>query len=524
MDFDRALSPAYDIPPHPGVVDFLLQHGEDPERLYDRFVWEMRRGLEPEKALAQAQFAAALSDTPPTVLDGLQAIHHEVTRRPLLVRAGENRALDESVTVVNLHDRDLWVSESELLAAGEHTGGRPLTVLLDDGDTAARVTPDNRVLWTLPFPGDADDAWHALNRAVGGDDTLPGILAALASHRYPVLDHAELPSEHRVRADRLRRLLVDITPHYSYWTETDQVELEEDQVEEALGLVDDVLFRYLEQPRVVLAGRALDNFRPYTDWEQRGPRAVRALIAAVTGDDRHLSSLLAAEQTLRVGTLAFSGDPNRTGGDLLHATVPAAPCSIVLREHVLQQCVLLPGLPHPGADLPVPHRDLGVYSTVATADDLRDLARALVYLELAPVVADDRHAYFQGRSLDITLEGTPTNPAFHLFVGALAAADVEGAERREAIERGVTAAVGRALFQGLARDVYESTIAAVHVGSLTMADVEMVVLPASDEEEYVNYAQHRRLPEYLDSAKRYFDEFDVKLMLRPPLSAGTGMR
>lgn len=528
MDLEQQLSNQGNPPPSKAVREFLAAHGIESveDGLWERLVWELKRNVPPDEALQRARFALAIQEAPaPSVEKGIARIRRLIGRDVITLKPGQHISPypEIDVVVVNLSSNRVYVAAGELrFAHKEIVAGRPLTVVVDDQQQAeARVDEDQgRVIWTVPAQSQEDNPWLTLTDCLGIDmeEAEEVAVEVLGDLRYPVSIRDDLPHEHRIRAERARALLSKLLTYYAYGPDLERlVQVGEEEAEEVITALDHVFNRYTERPRMVITCRNLVDFSPAEEWRV-GTRRLRELINMVTGDDQHLASALASAEALQLGALSFTGDPDCAGDDLLSTTLPVATCSVILSPHVLERCLFLTGLPHPTADLPVPQRQHGFYSTIATIHELHDMLRTRFYFELSPAIREHSRRYFQGRSIEVGFADDSQNPAFHALGTAVYSyirqdGSKHGAKR---FQETLRVAAGRALYQCLAEDIEKDCVAVVHLGKLQLSDVEKVVVTLNQQE----FEQYQRggLPPHLLQARQSLQLHGIQLSLRPPVS------
>ena len=522
--YENQLARSDELPPTPEVMSLLSQQsdGDTETALYERFRWEIQRDKQPKQALDLARFALSYAPIEqPDLKESIAALNERIHRSPQQLEAGQHLPLDEQLQVVNLSEKPVQISSSEILLAKEQLSpDKALTVVIDDHETSARQN-DKQLVWNLA--SQADDSlqgWSALWAASGGKGQLPAWIEALSNGRHPV-DINALPSEHQVRAQRTREFVSEMLLNYAYGPAGDQLEqLEEEEVIWVLDQIDHFFDHYTQSPRLALNCLSLDDFSPAIPWQQHGPAATAALIASVTGDDPLLVNVLQAAGRLRIGNLAFTGDPDNNGDDLLSAVLPPQACSAVLRPEVLPRTLFFAGMPYPGADLPVPQRRHGAYNTLAFGDEVCQMLRTRSYLGLTPAAADSVQDYFQGRAQEIRLEETTGNPAFQALVTAVMIRRRQG-EGNPMVRAAVRVAAAHSVYVGLSRDPSKEAIGGVHLGALELSDIEQVIVPLADGDEWRQYHKSGKLPSRLRSQAKFLHGFDIQLRGRAPVGHGS---
>ena len=522
--YEQQLSRSDEMPPVPGILSYLHEHvnPEEGRHLYERFLWELRREKEPRAALDSARFALAYAGaTPPLTASALSELSDRIRRNPLKLSAGQNLQVAEGLKVVNLSDSQVEVSGHELLMAkSQVAAGGDLVVVIDESQPKANASKA-QVVWEIPLQAeDSRASWEALMSLSSGSAQMPEWIEASTNSRHLVA-LGQLPSEHQVRAFRTRDFVKEVLMEHAYGPSSEQMtELDEDEVGWVLDQIDFFFDHYTSSPRLALSCRSLDDFSPLADWQQHGPAATAALIASVTGDDPLLVSALRSADRMRIGTLAFTGDPDNNGDDLLSAVLPPQECSVVLRPEVLAQTLFLSGTPHPGADLPVPQRRHGFYNTLAVGKDVREMLKTRAYLGLTPADNDSVRDYFQGRSQEIQLEETTANPAFQALVTAVMVRRRQG-EDNPMVKAALRVAAAHSIYVSLIREPSQDAIGGVHLGALGLSDVEQVVIPLADGDEWRDYHRSGNLPGRLRKSQSYLQSFDIKLRGRAPAGHGS---
>lgn len=508
----------------PGVMSYLSEQvtAEEGEHLYERFLWELRREREPRQALDLARFAMAYGpNETPELSQALDALKSKIAREPRLLDPGQHLALSPGLEVVNLSDRSVAISGAELLLAKEQALlGGGLTVVVDDHPASAK-SAEGQTIWNLPVSAeDAEDSWRSLLKATKGAGPLPTWVEAVSNHRH-LVGEGSLPSEHLVRALRTRDFVKEVLLEHAYGPSTEQMaQLTDDEVEWVIEQLDFFFEHYTHDPRLALSCKGLDDFSPLTDWQQHGPSATAALLASVTGDDGMLTGALKAADRMRIGSLAFTGDPDSNGDDLLSAVLPPQECAVVLKPEVLDHTLFFAGMPHPGADLPVPQRRHGFYNTLAIGGEVRDMLRTRAYLGMTPASPDSVRDYFQGRSQEIQLEETTANPAFQALVTAVMIRRRQG-EDNPMVRAALRVAAAHSIYVGLSRDPSQDALGGVHLGALGLGDIEQVVVPLLDSDEWRRYHHSGQLPSRLKRAEDFLGEFGIRLRGRAPVGHGS---
>lgn len=522
--FSHQLARGDELPHVAGLYNYLLENvgEEEAVRLYQRFMWEMRRDGEPRQALQAARFANSYSPSRDTDLQqSLQELHRAVQREPLMLEPGQHQEISLGLTALNLWDRPVWTSAHELsLASDQLAGERKLTVVFDDADASARSL-DDQVVWNIPVDDpSAYDSWQSLWSAVGRGESPEWVDAY--SYFRSLASPTVLIDEHMVRAKRTRELVQDILMAHSYGPSPEEISsLEEEELAWAFEQIDSFFEHYTQEPRLALACHSLKDFSPLADWQQHGPDGQRALIASVTGDNPLLGDVLAAADRLRIGSLAFTGDPDDNGDDLLSAVLPAQECTVVLKPHVLDRTVFLSGVPHPGAELPVPSSRFGFYNTVAVGStQVLAMLRTRAYLCLLPASEQSIRDYFQGRSQELEMEEATANPAFQALVTAAMVRRNQG-EDNPMVKAALRVAAAHAIYVGLNRDPLQDPIAGIHLGALDLEDVEQIVVSVRTAEEWQEYHRTGNLPRWLRTPSRFFEEHGIRLRARSHLGHGS---
>lgn len=521
--YEQQLARSDELPPVPGVLSYLHEQvaPEEGQQLYERFLWELRREREPRQALDLARFALAYSPAePPELSEAIDALRDRISRGPRFLDKGDNCEVAKGLKVVNLTDHDITVASSELQMAKDYLpSGLNLTVVVDDDPPSAKDS-DGHVIWNIPSGAeDSRASWEAFIRATGGRST-PAWVDAVSNYRHLVTSGG-LPDEHAVRAARTRDFVSEVLLEHSYGPSSQEMtQLTDDEVSWVLSQLDFFFDHYTMAPRLALSCRGLDDFSPLADWQQHGPAATSALIASVTGDDPLLVAAMRSADRLRLGTLAFTGDPDNNGDDLLSAVLPPQECAVVLRPETLERTLFFTGAPHPGADLPVPQRKHGFYNTMAVGAGVKEMLRTRAYLGLTPTSAESVRDYFQGRSQEITLEETTANPAFQALVTAVMIRRRQG-EDNPMVRAALRVAAAHSVYVGLSRDPMNDAVGGVHLGALALGDIEQVVVPMYDGEEWRRYHTTGELPSRLRYAEEYLGGFDIRLRGRAPVGHGS---
>lgn len=525
--YDDQLARADELAPLPSVVAHLFERvpADEAVELYDRFMWEVRRDRSPTDALQTARFADTLrSREQLTVAESLAALTAQIRRTPRLLDAGEHAVIGDhgQLTVLNMTDQAVSVSERELIMAADHAAGpRKLTVVIDDQPPSAKVTAE-QVIWHLPrHVEQAEDAWRPLMSACGHDGDLPHWVLALCSHRVQVTDAAMLPTELQARAHHIRRMLVRLLTDHVFGPEPGRtIKLEEDEVLWALGQIEARISELFEQPRLVLGCRSVQDLTPPEDWLGHGPASTRAMLTAITGDDPYVTAALRSADRLRIGQLHFTGDPEHHGDDLLSASLGDANCWAVLRPATLAQTMFFAGPLHPAVTLPVP-RQYGTYSSVAVGEDVRDLALVRALLGLCLATPRSAREYFQGVSSQMELRGDQPSRAFQALIAACAARREHGDDHDD-VTRPLTHAALSAAFNGLDADDPLAGMGGVHLGALSLADVEQVVLGVEDPVAFFAFKRQGVVPDYLRPVFDHFAAHDIRVRLRSPRTPAGG--
>lgn len=522
--YEQQLARSDELPPVPGVMSYLNEQvtAEEGEHLYERFLWELRREREPRQALDLARFAMAYGPSSPPDLDAaISALRSRIGREPSGLDPGASISLRDNLNIVNLSSRPITFSGSEAcLAQDQLLHGKPLTLVVDEHAPSAKQS-ERQTIWNVPVQAESGEAaWEALFRSVKGRKSSPAWLEAASNHRHLVAV-GDLPGEHQVRAQRTRDFVCEVLLDHAYGPSTEQMtQLDDDEVEWVVSQLDFFFEHYTQMPRLALSCRGLDDFSPLADWQQHGPAATSALIASVTGDDALLIDALRAAERMRIGSLAFTGDPDGNGDDLLSAVLPPQECAVVLRPETLNHTLFFSGVPHPGADLPVPQRRHGFYNTLAIGEEVREMLRTRAYLGLTPASPDSVRDYFQGRSQEIQLEETTANPAFQALVTAVMIRRRQG-EDNPMVRAALRVAAAHSIYVGLSRDPVHDAIGGLHLGGLGLYDIEQVVVPLIDDDEWRRYHHSGKLPSRLRHAEDYLQGFNIRLRGRAPVGHGS---
>lgn len=524
--FEQQLARADELPRVPGLVAYIRENeGTDQvSRLYERFMWEMRREKEPRKALQTAKIALSYSPSEsPDTRQAIEEISRAIHRAPLLLRPRESIELGEGLQVVNLWEQEIWIAESDLLFCKSHfSPDHSLIVVCDDQRPGARIAKE-QTIWNVPvIPGsdynDEDAVARLWEQHHKGQ--LPERIGGWADHRRLVSPDG-LDGEHQIRAAKTRDMVQAILLSHSYGPSPEELSsIEPDEMEWAMGQIDLFFEHYTGEPRLALACRSLKDFSPLADWQQHGPQGQTALLEAVTGNNPLISEALHSVDRMRMGSLAFTGDPDHNGDDLLSAVLPSQDCTVVLRPETLERTVFFTGMPHPGAELPVPDIDNGLYNTVAVGRGVTDLLRTRTYICLTPATEDSIRDYFQGKTDELELEDATANPAFQALITAIMVRRKQG-EDNPMVKSALRVAAAHAIYVGLNSDPSRDPMGGVHLGGLTLDDVEQIVVSVRNEDEWETYHRSGILPNWLLPAKKFFDSKDIRLRARSPIGHGS---
>lgn len=523
--YEQQLARSDELPLEADVMSYLQQQATSAEgqHLYQRFLWELRREREPRQALDMARFAVAYgpSETP-RLSDALQKLKVRVGREPHAIQSGSSLELAGRLKLVNLSGRRVEIAGSEIRLAGEQLTkpDQQLTIVIDDHLPSARYN-GQQLIWNIPVQAeDSRLSWLALVQAVNKQGQLPAWTDAISNNRH-LVSTASLPSEHAVRAERTRSFVAEVLLDHSYGPSSEEMtQLDEEEVAWVLLQLDHFFEHYTSHPRLALSCRSLQDFSPLADWQQPGPEATKALIASVTGDDPSLIAALSSVDRMRIGTLAFTGDPDNNGDDLLSAVLPPQDCAVVLRPEALESTLFLTGIPHPSADLPVPQRRHGFYNTLAVGSQVTEMLLTRAYLGLTPASAESVRDYFQGRAQEIALEESTSNPAFQALVTAVMIRRQQG-EDNPMVRAALRVAAAHSIYVGLARDPMRDAIGGIHLGGLDLSSVEQVVVPLIDGDEWRHYHKSGKLPNRLNKTQSYLSSFDINLRGRAPVGHGS---
>jgi len=521
--FEQQLARSDELPRVPGLVAYIRENEGDSEvpRLYERFMWEMRREKEPRQALQAAKFA--LSYTPSkekSLQEALDDITNAVHRMPLNLNAGEHRNIAEGLEIVNLWDHSIWISQNEIsLCKQQIAGAKQLIVVCDDTEASARLA-DQKMIWNVPvFDESSETSFTELWRLQNKGD-LPDWALAYSSFRH-LADSEQLPSEHQVRSMIARETVQEILLSHSYGPSPEELSaIEPDEMEWAMEQIDLFFDHYTAEPRLALSCHSLKDFSPLADWQQHGPQGQRALIEAVTGNNTLVSEALHSVDRIRIGSLAFTGDPDNNGDDLLSAVLPAQDCTVVLKPETLHQTLFLTGLPYPAAELPVPSSEHGMYNTMAVGREVTEMLKARAYLCLTPATEESIRDYFQGRSDELELEDATGNPAFQALITAVMIRRKQG-EDNPMVKAALRVAAAHAIYVGLNSDTLRDPIGGIHLGPLILDDVEQVVVPVRNEHEWEEYHRTGQVPEWLNSAQKFFSSKGIRLRARSHIGHGS---
>jgi len=512
-----------ELPAIPAVVKQLHGLGVQPEEaadLYPRFVWELRRDASPQDALANARFArlAVSSDEP------LSRLRRRINRGVITLGDGAHLTLaeDPRVSLLNLSGGPLDIPALELITARQQLcADRDLIVVFDDHAPSAQAG-DAQLTWNISISDqtDGEENWRALSAAVNVSE-LPELIVAHTTHRRLHAPAGQLPSELAVRALRARALAKTFLTDYAYGTsEGRMMRLEATEADWALDRFDHHYARYTEHPRLVLPCLNLNRLQPAVDWHAQGPESIRALLGAVTGDDPLLSGVLRGYDQMQLGALAFTGDADSIGDDLLSGILPQDGCFAVLRPQTLDQTIFLAGVPHPTHSLPVPHPAYGFYSTLAIGADVRDLLRARSYLHLAPITPHSIDEYFSAVAQTLNLDEDFHTSTQSLLAAVSMSRDSEDGSKEENIETAFRTSVLSAAFSRMGKQRWSEGIGGVHLGALRLEDIEQIVVPVSSSEDLITFRQTGRLPDYLQPLAEHYGEHGIKLRPRAPVFDG----
>ena len=521
--FEQQLSRGDELPRVPGLVAYLKENvgEEEVPGLYERFMWEMRREKEPRQALQAAKFALSYSPTKHVTLEqGLGSIQQAISREPLLLQPGEHQSISEQLEVINLWDHQIWTSRNELtMGADQVAKNNKLIVVLDDQPPSARLN-EGKLIWNIPVRGDnAEDSWRALWEADHKGE-IPEWVSAYSSFRH-LADSNTLPNEHQIRSARTRELVQDILMSNSYGPSPEELSsLDQEEIDWAFDAFDRFFEHYTAEPRLALACQSLKDFSALADWQNYGPQGQRALLEAVTGNSPLISSALHSVDRMRMGSLAFTGDPDRNGDDLLSAVLPAQECTVVLKPEALQRTLFFGGVPHPTAHLPVPSIKYGYCNTVAIGKQVVDMLKTRAYLCLTPATDQSIRDYFQGRGQEIELEDATGNPAFQALVTATMIRRKQG-EDNPMVKAALRVAAAHAIYVGLNNDPLQDPMAGVHLGGLSLDDVEQIVVAVHDTQEWEDYHRSGKLPAWLRAHKKFFDSKGIRLRARSNVGHGS---
>lgn len=527
--FDQQLARSDELPHIPGVLAHLTEQVSRDEAfaVYERFLWELRREKESSAALANAKFSVSLAQTlrSQSVDEALSALKARIGRLPLSLTAGAHASISDSgkATVLNMTDRPVDVATAELVMAAEQvTHPVSLTVVIDDQPASARRAADQHIVWQIPAQAeDAEESWRALLEVADGYVDEGQWVSAYSSLRHLAAESGTLPSELDIRAQRARQFAQNVMMTHAFGPVDDQmIQATEQEAERAISLFDKEVQRYTEQPRMVLACRSLRDLSPAEQWQAHGPAGLRALISSVTGDDPYVTAALAAAPRLRLGTLAFTGDPDAADDDLLSASLPPGHCFAVLRPETLARTLFFAGVPHPSMTLPVPQRRFGFYNNVAVGRDVVDLLRVRTYLNCTPATPDSVRDYFHGREQELLLKGSDLNYGFQALLSAVAIARKDETDV-ESFEAAVRVAALNAVFTGLGRDSLLDGVGAVHLGALNLTDVEQLVVPLDSAHDFEVYHRSGRMPSYLQPVADFFGAYGVRVRPRAPVEHGS---
>ena len=512
-----------ELPPIPAVVKRLQGLGvqaDEARAVYPRFVWELRRGASAQDALANARFARlAVSSTEP-----LSELRRRINRGVITLGDGGHFTLPEDprVSLLNLSGGPLDIPALELITAREQLcADRDLLAVFDDHEPSAQTTVA-QVTWNVSTLGelDGEQNWRALTDALNVSE-LPELIVAHTNHRRLHAPAGQLPSELAVRAQRARALAKTFLTDYTYGTSGEQMmRLEDSEADWALDRFDHHYARYTEHPRLVLPCLNLNRLQPALDWHAQDSASIRALLGAVTGDDPLLSGVLRGYDPMQLGALAFTGDADNVGDDLLSAMLPQNGCFAVLRPQTLDQTIFLAGVPHPTRSLPVPHQAYGFYSTLAIGSDVRDLLRARAYLHLAPLTTDSIDEYFSAVAQTLTLDEDVHAPTQSLLAAVSMCRNSQDGSEQENIETAFRASVLSAAFARLGKHRWSEGIGGVHLGPLRLEDIEQIVVPVNSSEDFIAFHQTGQLPEYLQPLAEHYGSHGIKLRPRAPVFDG----
>ena len=509
------------------VAEYLLASHPSGMRdgAYQRFVAELARGALPEAALQAARFAATLGAQPAaSVQEGLENLQRHIARHPVQLPSGAHRRLDERVSVFNLSEHAVWLAERELCqAASSLSIPGPLTLVLDDEQKVGVKSGASNTVWTVGSQTqDGTEFWGSLAGEFLGSsepESWPEWLQELAEGRSPV-SLTPLPDELALNRAQVRAGLGEILAFYSHGIphSAQAGELDED-AERVLTLLDESFLHYTQGPRLALSVRSLTDFSPSASWQRAGSDGLRAVLGMVCGDDTVLGSALAASPHLRVGTLVLTGDPDGVDDDLISATLPDAGCALILKPEVLSRSIALCGIPHPRASLPVPHARYGFYNTVGVGlQGALELLHTRFLLQVGPAISEHARQFFQGKSQEVGMSDMQHNPSFAAVMGGLLT--LRQSEEMEAgmrtLREAVQSATRYALHHVLAANPEEDGIGVVHLGELTLHDIEQIVIPL-EPAAFETYRRSRRYPAHLVGPAEFFASQGIVLRVRSPL-------
>ncbi len=518
-DFAAQLSNSANARPSKITVEYLESVGleADDSGLWERLTWEVRMGRSPDDGLRRAQFAAAVGGRrgSASTRDTVAAVADAAGREPRRLEPAGHIELGQGLTVANLCSFPVDVSAADAKAAHANSRhGDRMTLIVDEGEASSvRDGADGQVIWTAGIDGRPHEPWEALGDACGGlPEWLEGrVLRPLAARS------GFLPGEAQSLAARVRGQMTHVLAAYEYGTDPNQLaEISEDDAREILDAVSQALDSMTREPRLVLPACNLLDLGP-SEEHFRGSRMLEALLRMVTGDDRLVADALRSSPMLRLGHLGFAGAVQHHG-DLLASTVSPFDCVAVLRPEMLASTVFFAGLPVPGADIPVPQRAGGLYSTVAAGEQVLEMLRVRVLLELSPAVPEHSRRFFQGHEINemgLVSQGAP-NAAFALLVTGIAQALEAPGPGLDAkvLAKAARQSVRQALTQVLARPPH-GAIGGVHIGPIGIEDVEQIAVCLYSGEEY-EAAANGMTPDYLAETSSYLSARGVRLRYRPP--------
>lgn len=526
MDADTLadqLASKHTTPPVPTVLSMLSAQVDSGQvaKVYDRFLWEARRGVEHDQALENALFFASLAGNPLGDEDPRKGLQRQIDREAVTLGSLE-RWNEGEVTVFNMGQDTIRFSRKELMSGYESlVAPRKLIMVVDESPAPSKVT-DDTVIWQVSSnPSEYGEAWEWLLSGLGVDSP-PEWLRAAMSFRQLVCASDSFQDELQIRAHRAERFLVGVLTQYTLHDSEEEVgeeSISEEEAEWALRECRRKFLTYSENPRLTLDCQSIENLLPRSDWQGQGPQSLRALAGAVTGDDIYLTALLQSSDRLRLGTLSFSGDPDQTGDDILSASMPASTCSVVLKPSVLKDTLFLAGFPHPTAIISVPQTPYGYYSTVAFGEDARHLMWVKTLMNLTSATPASAADYVRGRGNEVTLNAAQAGYGFRSLVTAIGHQRLSGPEDPE-VQRILRGSVLYAMFGDQMRAPDEHSIGGIHIGPLGLEDIEEVVVTLKEVTQFSRYMKTGQLPSYLRPTASFFEKRGIRVRARPPVTVG----